>query len=876
MATVAGDGRLRRYTAFALHNCVIAAIYFAAGKVGLLLELVGGQVTPLWPPTGVALVCLLVWGLRMWPGVALAAFFVTISLAPSALAVALGISAGNTLAPVCACLLLRHADFRTELDRLRDALALVFLGALTGMLISATAGSGVLVLAGAIPASQFWPTWSVWWTGDAMGVLVVAPFLLVLRRVRWPRGSSPCRWVEAGVMLASTAAVTLATTRTTVGVLFFVFPFLIWAAFRFQLAGAALCSLTVSVITTNAAADGTGPFKGHQLSAQMFILQAFDGTIALTALSLSALITERNLTRERLALLNEASSRIGGTLDVVRTAEELVEVVVPGYADWVSVDLLDAMHHGGEPPPGREAGLVVLRRAAYRSFTDGVPGAVPLGQMGTYPEFSPPARCLATGRHILHRITDPEIVRWIAEDPARAELTSEHGPRSVMFVPLRARGTALGVAVFGRHARLDPFEPEDLLLADELAAKAATAIDNARRYTRERTVALALQRSLLPQRLPEAPAVELASRYRPAEFGVGGDWYDVIPLSGARVALVVGDVVGHGVHAAATMGRLRTAVRTLAAGELPPEELLTRLDDVLTRLTVGEDLIPGVAISNVDIDENSGIGETGDIGATCLYAVYDPVARRCSLARAGHPPPAAVTPDGKVTFLEVPAGPPLGLGLDALPYEAVDVDLPAGTLLALYTDGLIESRDHDIDEGLNELRRLLATPAPTPDVACKRVLDALLPDHPADDAALLLARTRALDDHQVAFWDLSADPAVVAHARTQTGDQLAAWGLDELAFTTELVVSELVTNAILHGRGPIGLRLIRTGILTCEVSDTGGAAPHLRRAGTLDENGRGLLLVARLTHRWGSRPTADGKTIWAELRFAGALDGVRR
>jgi serine phosphatase RsbU (regulator of sigma subunit)/anti-sigma regulatory factor (Ser/Thr protein kinase) len=584
-------------------------------------------------------------------------------------------------------------------------------------------------------------------------------------------------------------------------------------------------------------------------------------------------VTEQYLARERLALLNEASSRIGSTLDVVRTAEELAEVAVPGYADWVSVDLLDAVYHGGEPPPGRETGPVVLRRTAFRSCIDGLRGPVPLGQVGTYPGFSPPARCLATGRPILHRITDPEIVRWLADDPTRAELTSEHGPHSVMFVPLCARGTTLGVVLFGRHARLDPFESDDLLLADELAAKAAMAIDNARRYTRERTVALVLQRSLLPQRLPDQPAVQVASRYRPAEFGVGGDWYDVIPLSGARVALVVGDVVGHGIHAAATMGRLRTAVRTLADGELPPEELLTRLDDVLARLTVEESPTPGAAAG--DLGENSGIGETGDIGATCLYAVYDPVSRRCSLARAGHPPPAAVTPDGTVTFLDVPAGPPLGLGLDVLPYEAVEVDLPTGTLLALYTDGLIESRDHDIDEGLHELRRLLATPAPTLDAACETVLDALLPDHPADDTALLLARTCSLEDHQIASWDLPADPAVVARARTQTGDQLAAWGLDELAFTTELVVSELVTNAIRYGRGPVGLRLIRTGTLTCEVSDTSSAAPHLRRAGTFDENGRGLFLVARLTDRWGSRCTSDGKTIWAEQRLP-APRGLRR
>lgn len=267
---------------------------------------------------------------------------------------------------------------------------------------------------------------------------------------------------------------------------------------------------------------------------------------------------------------------------------------------------------------------------------------------------------------------------------------------------------------------------------------------------------------------------------------MGGDWYDVIPLSGARVALVVGDVVGHGIHAAATMGRLRTAVRTLADIDLPPEELLTHLDDVVVRLS---------AEASADPDTET----AGDIGATCLYAVHDPVDGRCSLARAGHPPPAVVSADGTVDLLDIPPGPPLGLG--GLPFEAAEIELPEGSLLALYTDGLVEARDRDVDAGTALLCQALARPSASLDDVCDRVLQALLPaaGRPHDDVALLLARTRALGDGQVAAWDVDADPAAVARARRSVARQLAAWGLDDLGFVTELVVSELVTNAVRYG-----------------------------------------------------------------------------
>jgi PAS domain S-box-containing protein len=563
-------------------------------------------------------------------------------------------------------------------------------------------------------------------------------------------------------------------------------------------------------------------------------------------------ITEQYAARQRLTLLNQAGTHIGTTLDVTRTAQELVDMAVPRFADLAIVDLLDAVLSGDEPDPGPLTGTVALRRVAHQSIFEGVPEAVVKpGDVDVHPESFPSARCLATGKTILTDVNDPMFFSATGHNPARAATIRKYGLHAVLSVPIRARGVTLGVAVFVRGQRPEPFEQDDVLLAEELTARAALSLDNACRYTRERTTALALQRSLLPQRLPEQSAVEAASRYLPASAhaGVGGDWFDVIPLSGARVALVVGDVVGHGIHASATMGRLRTAVRTLADVDLPPDELLTRLDDLVSRLSA-------------EADAGNGDDAGSDVGATCLYAVYDPVSRRCGLARAGHPLPVLVTPDGAVGFLDLPAGPPLGLG--GLPFESTEIELPAGSILALYTDGLIESRDHDIDVGLERLRRALTHPEPSLETTCDNVLAAVLPDRPEDDVALLVARTRALAGDQVATWDLAADPAIVADARRQVATRLTGWGLDDAAFVTGLVVSELVTNAIRHAESPIQLRLIRDRTLICEVSDGSSTAPHLRQARAFDEGGRGLLLVSKLTQRWGTRQTPHGKTIWAE------------
>jgi PAS domain S-box-containing protein len=607
----------------------------------------------------------------------------------------------------------------------------------------------------------------------------------------------------------------------------------------------------------------SGESHEHAWSVFMSALRDHEGTIQGVCLSAHDM-TEQFWARKRLQLIAEAGRRIGSTLDVTRTAQELADVTVPALADFVGVDLLAALDDAPEPPPRAVPadGPLLLRRAALRSVTPGAPeSVVAAGAVDSYPAGSVPFESLRTGRPTLHRVSDPAFAAWLARDPARAGRVRAFGIHSVMAVPLVARGTTLGVAFFVRHRNQETFRHDDVVLAGELAARAAVSIDNARRYTRERATAVTLQRSLLPQRLPRQAAVEVASRYLPAggHAGVGGDWFDVIPLSGARVALVVGDVVGHGLVASATMGRLRTAVRTLADIDLPCDELLTHLDDLVARLNTEEE--------SEDERRAAGSAETsGDVGATCLYAVYDPVTRRCCLAGAGHPVPAVISPEGTVDLLELPAAPPLGVG--GLPYEATEVVLPEGSLLVLYTNGLIETPDRDLDTGLHRLREALARPAASLDALCDTVLADLLPQRPADDVALLIARTRALDTRQVATWAVPADPSAVAQTRKDVVAQLERWGLPDAVFVTELVVSELVTNAIRHAEPPVQLRLIHDTSLICEVSDGGSTAPHLRRARTYDEGGRGLLLVAQLTERWGTRQSATGKTIWAEQNLS--------
>ncbi|MEV6759685.1 SpoIIE family protein phosphatase [Streptomyces sp. NPDC051105] len=438
-------------------------------------------------------------------------------------------------------------------------------------------------------------------------------------------------------------------------------------------------------------------------------------------------------------------------------------------------------------------------------------------------------------------ISSPE--EFVRRYPGMADIVALSGKQAWAYLPLIVSGRTVGICVI-TYDRPQMFSHEEQTLFTALSGLVAQAMERARLYDAEHGRAQELQRGLLPRALPSVPAVTAAARYLPAGKGmeVGGDWYDVIPLSADRVALVIGDVMGHGLSEAATMGRLRTAVRTLADLEMPPDELFSHLDEMV-----------------------GGLGE--DFYATCLYAVYDPADRHCSVISAGHPPPAVIRPDGTAYFLDLPCNPPLGVA--APPLDLAEVTLPQDSLLVLYTDGLVESAGCDIGQGMDRLRRRLETAyggTPELDGLCDDLIAEMLPDpyRTSDDAALLVARTRALAPQDIACWQLPDEPMAAGQARHSIRKQLAAWQLEELSVTTELLVSELIGNVVRHARGPMAVRLLRSRALICEVSDGSLSMPRIRRAADTDEGGRGLQLVAAMADRWGARYTSSGKCIWTE------------
>jgi anti-sigma regulatory factor (Ser/Thr protein kinase) len=553
----------------------------------------------------------------------------------------------------------------------------------------------------------------------------------------------------------------------------------------------------------------------------------------------------------RRALLDDALARIGSTLDLDQMAKEVVDVVVPHFCNAAGVLIQESIMDADEFHSFAAEGTAVLRRLAVAN-DDSNPGwnaAFPTGEVLTYPPGTPYTRCMKTGEPVLEPHFDTAAAKELARVWRRKPVARLLNKVSLVLLPLIAKGTTLGFIVCARNPAHRPFDAYDVEIGMEFAVRAALYMDNARRYSRERATALTLQRSMLPIGLTAPSSVEIRHRYLPGNqlIEVGGDWYESIAMPGGRVALIVGDVAGHGVRAAVTMGRLRTALRTLVNMELSPAAGLQQLDALMRE-----------------------IGDREPAFATCVYAVYDATDGTCEIASAGHLPPLLLRSDGTSEFLDVPPAPPLGIGEGMI--ETRTFTVGDGSILVLYTDGLVENRGQDIDDGLARLRGVFgadALPRPLEELA-KATLDSAYFDHNRDDIAVLIARLRRLPGKEVVSSTLPAEPSAVRDARVRVRDTLTGWDLDDLSFTAELLVSELVTNALRYASGgPIGLRLLRDRTLVCEVRDQSDALPRARQAAEDDENGRGLQVVQRLAKRWGSRLAGSGKVVWCELDLPG-------
>ncbi|MFJ1647152.1 SpoIIE family protein phosphatase [Streptomyces sp. NPDC088258] len=549
--------------------------------------------------------------------------------------------------------------------------------------------------------------------------------------------------------------------------------------------------------------------------------------------------------RERLEFLNEVSGRIGSSLDLADTIREVTSAAVPRFTDFAGTHLRAAVLAGEGFPDGVPDVTTVWHRVWVEHNDE--PGrwddTVPVGEAIAFPEHTPFFQCMVTGEPVLIPRISEEVGNRISAQFEKRDLRPLINHRSMLLVPLKARDVVLGFMVLMRRAEREPFDAMDRTTGAELAARAGLVLDNARMYTYQENVAETLQDSMLPKVAPRMAGCDIATRYLPGALlgRIGGDWFDAVKLPGSRTALVVGDVMGHGLNSAAMMGQLRTAVQTMATMEMPPAQLLRNLDDLAQRL--GELYL-----------------------ATCLYAVYDPIRSEIQIANAGHIPPVLVrADDGSGEVLDVPTGAPIGVGQVA--FETATFAVRPGDRLVLCTDGLVEVRGADIGDGLAALCASAAHPAASMDDACDTIIRALnTREGRKDDVALLMARLNGIDDEDVAEFELALDPREVGRARRLVRRQLLDWGLPGAVDSAQLMVSELVTNAVNHARSrQVGLRLVRTDALLCEVRDDEPAPAALLDAGRDDEFGRGLRVVSSLAREWGTSTSAHGKTVWFEL-----------
>jgi integral membrane sensor domain MASE1/anti-sigma regulatory factor (Ser/Thr protein kinase) len=815
---------------YAASVLLVAVAYYAAARVGLRLALVGRNITPFWPPTGIAVVAFLVLGRSVWPGVALAAFVVNLPISTSGLPAA-ATAAGNTLAPLVAATLLVKVGFRRQIDRLRDATAIVFVGALLSMSISASVGTVVLVASGALPADELLASWAVWWAGDAMGVLVVTPFVLSLV-LPWRRPSrAPWRHLEAAVLFALIATVSLVAIGTDPHLMFLVIPLLGWAAWRFQQRGAAPTALLVVVVASWAAAKGVGPFRAGTLLEKMLTLQAFNATVAFCSFFFAAVVTERmhaHQVVERAAAeleerVRQRTSQLGATnlqlRNEIAEREESERKLRQHEAQLAEAQQVAHI--------GSWEWVIPHERFSWSDEMYRIHGHVPQAFPATFEtavaqvDTEDAARIRSNAEAALRRADDHDLpnleYRITRPDGAERVLLGKAkvcvGPNQE---PLRMFGTVQDVTE-GRKAE------------------------------REHRIAETLQRGLLPDRLPEVPGMGLAARYVPAgaNMEVGGDWYDVVQLPSGHVGLAIGDVAGHGLRAASTMGQLRMALRAYALEEPSPAKVVSRLDRLVSRL-LGSEIV------------------------TLVYLVLNLDSGMVHFANAGHPPPLVVGSGGQTFFLEEGLGPPLGCDGPELPVEASFRLVPDSTLL-LFTDGLVEKRGISIHEGLERLETLAADCGQDIEALCEQLLRSMVGDEISDDIALLAIRPIPLTGRP--NLRVPAEPRVLAPLR-QT---LRRWlreidAAPQVANDILLACGEVCANVIQHAYGA------KEGILEISLGVSDGTAEvtvrdeGCWRPSSGIDGGHGLPLIRELMESVEMTSGPDGTVVRIRRRILNGSD----
>jgi PAS domain S-box-containing protein len=779
---------------------LIAFAYYVAARLSLRYALVEENITPVWPPTGIALVGFLVAGRRIWPGVAAAAFLVNLPITDATWAAALT-ACGNTLAPFVASELLARVGFRSEIDRLRDAVALVALAALFSMAISATIGASTLVLTDAIGSGEFIGAWSVWWAGDAMGVLAVAPFLLTLPVALRRSKEMLARAGEASALLVVLVTLSFLAFTAEFYLLFAILPMLGLIAWRFQQVGAAPAALLVTGFATWAAVTERGPFVGGTLLDRMLTLQSFNAAVAMTSFVFAAVVTERMKARDA---LEEAAAEL----------EERVRIR--------TLALSDVNEHLAQQMAEREVAETKLR-TSERQLAE----AQEIARFGSW-EWD-----IATDRvswsDELYRIHGYEpqelamtferaIALVLEEDRARisdnVRLALRHQMSRVPDVEYRIRRPDGDVRSLFGTGRLS-FD------ADGKPGRMVGTVQDIterREHERDHRIAQSLQRALLPRELPTLDGFTFAARFLPAEASAGGDWYDVIPLATGDVVLVIGDVAGHGLEAASVMTQARMAVRAFALDGLPPAQVVSKAHALLKQLYEPRQMV------------------------TMLVVLIESATLEARVVNAGHPPPLLIEPGGTIDYLATRTS--LPIGLDSTPVlEESKVRLKRGATIVLFTDGLIDRRDMSVDDGLEQLRSAAEDEREAdPELLCARLVEALAPTEATDDVAFLVARLELAPAslHR----RVPALPSELGSIRHSVRRWLSDLDVDDgIVDDVVLACSEACANAIEHAYGPAGGSIelditVDGDVLEVVVKDVGRWRPT-----RTPERGLGLKLI---------------------------------